>query len=254
MKGIVLFFNVSKGFGFITGEDDGQRYFVHQTDILMGGFRALQPEVEVEFEIATGQDGRLQAKEVKPIGDPGIVGVKDSKTLNLEKGGVVPLTIIRRRTENPVVPGEEFLTLGGNTFSAYAVNGRVNGFRLSDFTPYDREQIWLVLDPERKEPVILDGGSYDFCPAGSYLMRMDFDGEVFIYALGRRHQKENGKDFNWAILELRFTHSYDISRPIHEQETPTTSGLERDNDGFVPAIEVCRRFLAGNKEEVARQE
>lgn len=254
MKGTVLFFNVSKGFGFITGEGKSAlRFFVHQTDIRMEGFRALQPGEEVEFEFVVGPDGLLQAKEVRQIAGPKLAKIDDSKTLNPEKGGVIPLTIIRRRTEDPVVPGEEFLTLGGNTFSAYAVNGKVNGFRLSDFTPYDGEEVWLVLDPERKELVIVNDGSYEFCPAGSYLMRMSYDGEVVIYTLGRRHQKENGKDLNWAVVEGRFRHSYDISRPINEQETPTTPGLERDNDGFVPSIEVCRRFLIDSKEEARKE-
>lgn len=241
MKGRVLFFNVSKGFGFITGED-GKSYFVHQTDIQMEGFRALQPKVEVEFEVVNGPDGRLQAKEVDPICFAWLT-TSDTSSANLEKRGVFPLT-----TSTLLISP----TVSGSGFSAYSVNGKVNGFRL-EFPPYGGERVWLVLDPVRKEPVIVDSGSYDFCPVGSYLMHLNYKGEVVIYTLGRRHQKDGRKDLNWAIMEERFQHCYDISCPIMEQETPTTPWLERDNDGFVPSIEVCRRFLISKMEE-ARQE
>jgi len=54
MNGTVKFFNVSKGFGFITGED-GKDYFVH-----MSGLKAdvtIKEGDKVTFEIVQGDKG-----------------------------------------------------------------------------------------------------------------------------------------------------------------------------------------------------
>ena len=48
--GIVKWFNESKGFGFISRED-GPDVFVHHSAIQMDGFRSLQENQAVEFEI-----------------------------------------------------------------------------------------------------------------------------------------------------------------------------------------------------------
>ena len=61
-KGIVKWFNASKGFGFIqrsTGED----VFVHHSAIQMSGYRTLDNGMEVEFEVKQGPKG-LQAENV----------------------------------------------------------------------------------------------------------------------------------------------------------------------------------------------
>ena len=43
-------FNVAKGWGFITPNDGGQEVFVHQSVIQMSGFRSLGEQEDVEFE------------------------------------------------------------------------------------------------------------------------------------------------------------------------------------------------------------
>ncbi|KAM8710409.1 hypothetical protein ACLKA7_017088 [Drosophila subpalustris] len=43
-------FNVAKGWGFLTPNDGGQEVFVHQSVIQMSGFRSLGEQEEVEFE------------------------------------------------------------------------------------------------------------------------------------------------------------------------------------------------------------
>lgn len=61
-KGIVKWFNASKGYGFIqrsTGED----VFVHHSAIQMSGYRTLDNGMEVEFEVKQGPKG-LQAENV----------------------------------------------------------------------------------------------------------------------------------------------------------------------------------------------
>jgi len=54
MKGTVKFFNSSKGFGFITGED-GTDYFVHSSGLKEGAF--IGENDAVEFEPTQGDRG-----------------------------------------------------------------------------------------------------------------------------------------------------------------------------------------------------
>jgi cold shock protein len=54
--GTVKWFNDTKGYGFITG-DDGKDVFVHQTSIQMNGHRTLAEGERVEFDVASGQKG-----------------------------------------------------------------------------------------------------------------------------------------------------------------------------------------------------
>ena len=56
VKGRVKWFNVSKGFGFISREG-GDDLFVHFSAIQEQGFKALREGDEVEFEIAPGRKG-----------------------------------------------------------------------------------------------------------------------------------------------------------------------------------------------------
>ena len=65
MRGIVKWFNNSKGYGFI-GRDDGPDLFVHFSAIEGEGYRTLQDGDTVEFEISTGPKGP-QAVNVRKI-------------------------------------------------------------------------------------------------------------------------------------------------------------------------------------------
>ncbi|MCD5030185.1 cold shock domain-containing protein [Enterococcus asini] len=49
MNGIVKWFNETRGFGFIAGED-GQDYFVHYSEIEMPGFKKLETDQSLKFE------------------------------------------------------------------------------------------------------------------------------------------------------------------------------------------------------------
>lgn len=62
--GTVKWFNVSKGFGFISPTDGGEDLFVHQSSIKSEGYRSLAEGEQVEFEIDTGDDGRTKAVDV----------------------------------------------------------------------------------------------------------------------------------------------------------------------------------------------
>jgi len=64
MKGIVKWFNNSKGYGFI-GRDGGSDVFVHYSAVASDGFKSLQEGDNVEFEIAQGPKGPQAANVTK---------------------------------------------------------------------------------------------------------------------------------------------------------------------------------------------
>ena len=65
-RGRVKWFSDQKGYGFIV-TDDGQDVFVHHSNIEGTGFKTLDEEQEVEFNVVQGQKG-LQAEEVVKLG------------------------------------------------------------------------------------------------------------------------------------------------------------------------------------------
>lgn len=65
LEGTVKWFNESKGFGFISGED-GQDYFVHHTNINAAGFKTLAEGEKVQFESEQSDKG-LRAINVSKI-------------------------------------------------------------------------------------------------------------------------------------------------------------------------------------------
>jgi len=56
-KGIVKWFNPTKGFGFITPSSGGIDVFVHQSEIQLSGFRSLAQGEPVEYELYDGEKG-----------------------------------------------------------------------------------------------------------------------------------------------------------------------------------------------------
>jgi CspA family cold shock protein len=65
--GVVKFFNVSKGFGFIAPDGGGKDVFVHITALQRSGIQDLQEGQKVSFETAPGRDGRISADRLKVI-------------------------------------------------------------------------------------------------------------------------------------------------------------------------------------------
>lgn len=66
MQGTVKWFNSQKGWGFII-DSEGKDAFVHHSNIVMDGFRHLNEDDIVNFELGAGKDGREQAVNVQPF-------------------------------------------------------------------------------------------------------------------------------------------------------------------------------------------
>ena len=65
-QGTVNWFNGDKGFGFIAQEGGGDDVFVHFSAIQSSGFRTLDENQKVEFDLTQGPKGP-QAENVRPL-------------------------------------------------------------------------------------------------------------------------------------------------------------------------------------------
>ena len=57
VTGTVKWFNSEKGYGFLSVDGTDRDVFVHHTAIVMDGFRVLEQDQRVEFEIVDGPKG-----------------------------------------------------------------------------------------------------------------------------------------------------------------------------------------------------
>ena len=62
--GTVKWFNAEKGFGFIAPDDGGADVFAHFSAIASSGYRSLDENQKVEFDLASGPKGP-QAENVR---------------------------------------------------------------------------------------------------------------------------------------------------------------------------------------------
>ncbi len=65
-QGTVKWFSSEKGFGFIAPDDGAQDLFVHYKEISGSGFRSLEENQRVQFDIGQGTKGP-QAVGVTPV-------------------------------------------------------------------------------------------------------------------------------------------------------------------------------------------
>ncbi len=64
--GTVKWFNAEKGYGFIQQDNGNADVFVHFSAIQTSGYRTLEENQRVEFEVTQGQKGP-QAEQVRPL-------------------------------------------------------------------------------------------------------------------------------------------------------------------------------------------
>ncbi len=64
--GTVKWFSPEKGFGFITQDDGGPDVFVHFSAIEGSGYRNLDENMKVQFDLTQGPKGP-QAANVRPV-------------------------------------------------------------------------------------------------------------------------------------------------------------------------------------------
>jgi len=67
IKGIVKWFNSSKGFGFIEPVDGGDDVFAHFSEIEMDGYKSLSEGQEVEYDLEDGDKGPKAAR-IRAVG------------------------------------------------------------------------------------------------------------------------------------------------------------------------------------------
>ncbi|MDD9206226.1 cold-shock protein [Georgenia sp. 10Sc9-8] len=64
--GTVKWFNAEKGFGFIAPDDGNADVFAHYSAIATSGYRSLEDNQKVEFDVTQGPKGP-QASNIRPL-------------------------------------------------------------------------------------------------------------------------------------------------------------------------------------------
>ena len=250
MEGTVIRFNATRGLGWICGSN-GHEYFVHHSDVcLMHGIVVLLPDWTVEFDPTADAKKRKQAKNVRikaiaglTVRDRGApLGLASKHWANLRIDSLGRIYALEGL--NAITPEVE--ASGLRCFFAGRGPAHLRGVNLT--LPASTAQMAAVLlDQDKNVRRPRDGDRYEGATAGSYLVVVHADGRVLVWNLGRRIQGPNEMlADHWLVIERRFEHAYDLRGEVSEQtlvaQTPT-SGLARDNDGFIPGVIAAWRKL-----------
>jgi CspA family cold shock protein len=65
--GTVIWFNTTKGYGFIAPDGGGKDVFVHISAVERSGLTGLADNQKVEYDLKEGRDGRVMASDLTPI-------------------------------------------------------------------------------------------------------------------------------------------------------------------------------------------
>lgn len=69
MQGKVVWFNNTRGIGFIRPDEKGASdLFVHYSQIVGDGYKSLSEGQTVEYEVGYGPTNRIQANDVRVVG------------------------------------------------------------------------------------------------------------------------------------------------------------------------------------------
>lgn len=63
--GIVTWFNVAKGYGFIRPESGGEDVFVHISAVEKAGYSGLAEGARVSYELLTDRNGKASAENLR---------------------------------------------------------------------------------------------------------------------------------------------------------------------------------------------
>ena len=63
-KGTVKFFDVTRGFGFISPEDGSKDTFVHISAVERAGLSSLSEGQKVSYDLQPGQNGKSRAENL----------------------------------------------------------------------------------------------------------------------------------------------------------------------------------------------
>ncbi|CAM5355633.1 cold-shock protein [Microbacterium sp. X-17] len=64
--GTVKWFNAEKGYGFIAPDDGSADVFAHFSEISSQGYRTLEENQKVEYDLTQGPKG-MQASNIRPL-------------------------------------------------------------------------------------------------------------------------------------------------------------------------------------------
>lgn len=67
MEGTVKFFNLEKGYGFITPDGGGNDIFVHYNDVEAAGFKTLEEGQRIAFDIQKDPRGNVKAINLRVV-------------------------------------------------------------------------------------------------------------------------------------------------------------------------------------------
>lgn len=81
MAGSVKWFNIVKGFGFVTTDDEKEDIFVHQSAIKSKGYRSLTEGEKVQLQIVNTDKGKIAVLVTSPDG-----GNVKKKSRSVKKG------------------------------------------------------------------------------------------------------------------------------------------------------------------------
>ena len=62
--GIVKWFNLQKGYGFVVPDDGGEDAFIHISAVEQSGLTSLEEGQKIEYELAEGRNGKMAAQAI----------------------------------------------------------------------------------------------------------------------------------------------------------------------------------------------